>query len=273
MTTEDADLPHPSSPAVSSPPDWREDGDVTADALAAAHNEIIVLRQALEREQEARRQAEAQQLLVAQDFRAMYRKTLTLAGQLDQAYLETITALAKAVEARDLHTGNHVERVRRYSVYIAEHLGISGDERRSLEFGAVLHDVGKIGIPDSILSKRGPLDATEWQIMRRHPEIGRDVLASIAFLGPALDAVACHHERWDGLGYPFGLEGHAIPLAGRIVCVADAYDAMTTNRSYQAKRTVDDALAEIARGRGTQFDPDVADVLLNHPPTFLYHVA
>jgi HD-GYP domain-containing protein (c-di-GMP phosphodiesterase class II) len=130
----------------------------------------------------------------------------------------------------------------------------------------VLHDVGKIGVPDAILHKPGPLDPTEWSLMRHHPDIARRVLEGITFLAPSLDAVAAHHERWDGTGYPGGLAGEAIPLGGRIVAVADAYDAMVSDRVYRAGLPHSAALAELEEGRGTQFDPDVADAFLRSDP-------
>lgn len=224
------------------------------------------LRRAVARERTARELAEAQQIRAVRDFRASHDRAKQLAERLDQAYLETITALARSIEARDGYTGLHVERVRRYSLRLASDLRLGDDAIRRLEFGAVLHDVGKIGIGDAILSRPGPLDPAEWQVMRRHPEIGRRVLEGIAFLTPALDAVFFHHERWDGEGYPGGLAGEAIPLAGRIVAIVDAYDAMTTDRPYRRALPREAALAEIERGRGTQFDPDVARVFLANPP-------
>ena len=189
-----------------------------------------------------------------------------MAEKLDAAYLETISALARSVEARDAYTGSHVERVRAHSRQIGETRGLSASALRQLEFGAVLHDVGKIGVPDEILQKPGPLDADEWTFMRHHPEIGRRVLEGISFLADALDAVACHHERWDGTGYPGGLAGESIPLFGRIVAVADAFDAMITDRPYRAGLPLEFALGEIERGRGSQFDPDVASAFLANPP-------
>jgi HD-GYP domain-containing protein (c-di-GMP phosphodiesterase class II) len=191
---------------------------------------------------------------------------VALALRLDTAYLETISALAKSVEARDSYTGGHVERVRLHSRRIGQVYGIDNTALRQLEFGAVLHDVGKIGVPDRILQKMGPLDAEEWTFMRHHPEIGRRILEGIGFLTEALDAVGCHHERWDGAGYPEGLAADAIPLFGRIVAVADTYDAMITDRPYRAGFPVDVALSEIERGRGTQFDPDIARLFLADPP-------
>ena len=201
--------------------------------------------------------AEAQQLRLVADFRLAHRQALALTQRLDRAYLETITGLARAVEARDRYTGGHIERVQAYSLSIAERLEIDGEARRHLEFGAVLHDIGKIGVPDEILRKPGPLDPEEWRVMRQHPDLGRRVLEGISFLTPALDAVAAHHERWDGRGYPGGLAGEAIPLAGRIVSVADAFDAMASDRHYRQGLPIAVALREIEQGSGTQFEPQV----------------
>jgi HD-GYP domain-containing protein (c-di-GMP phosphodiesterase class II) len=233
-----------------------------ARAQAAALSRLAAAR---EEEHSARQLAEAQQLRAVEDFRRAYDQALALAGRLDGAYLETITALARAVEARDRYTGWHVERVRSYSLEIGTALGLAGDALRQLEFGAVLHDVGKIGVPDAVLGKPGPLDADEWRAMRQHPEIGRRLLEAVSFLAPAIDAVAHHHERWDGMGYPAGLAGQAVPLAGRIVAVGDAFDAMTSDRPYRAGLPVEAALAEIERGRGTQFDPQIAAAFLAGP--------
>jgi HD-GYP domain-containing protein (c-di-GMP phosphodiesterase class II) len=236
-----------------------------AQALRAVED-MRTARAIAQRERLGRELAEAQQLRAVEDFRAAHREALAVANQLDAAYLETISALARSVEARDSYTGTHVERVRLHSRRIGEARGMSAAALRQLEFGAVLHDVGKIGIPDEILQKPGPLEPDEWTFMRHHPEIGCRVLEGIGFLADALDAVGCHHERWDGAGYPDGLAGEAIPLFGRIVAVADAYDAMIANRPYRAGLAVDVALRELERGRGSQFDPDIAAAFLANPP-------
>jgi HD-GYP domain-containing protein (c-di-GMP phosphodiesterase class II) len=236
-----------------------------AQALRAVQD-MRAARALAKRERHSRELAEAQQLRAVEDFRAAHREALLLANKLDSAYLETITALARSVEARDTYTGTHVERVRLHSRRIGVARGMDSGAIRQLEFGAVLHDVGKIGVPDSILQKHGPLDPVEWTFMRHHPDIGRRVLEGIGFLADALDAVACHHERWDGEGYPGGLAGDAIPLFGRIVAVADAFDAMISDRPYRAGLPLEVALREIERGRGRQFDPDLAAAFLANPP-------
>jgi HD-GYP domain-containing protein (c-di-GMP phosphodiesterase class II) len=149
---------------------------------------------------------------------------------------------------------------------LADALQLAGEGRRHLEFAAVLHDVGKLGLPDTVLGKPGPLSSEEWASMRQHPEIGRQVLEGVAFLAPVLDIVATHHERWDGQGYPGRLAGAAIPLAARIIAVADAYDAMTTDRPYRPALPEATARAELERGRGGQFDPQIVDAFLGHTP-------
>lgn len=265
-TTFRLDLPLWDDPAGREARSWQERA-IRAEAEALrAMQDLRALRSAAVTEQAARQLAEAQQLRAVQDFRAEHHRAVALADHRERAYLETMTALARAVEARDMYTGSHIERVRSYSLRIAGGLGIAGSAHKQLEYGAVLHDIGKIGIPDAILAKAGPLAPDEWDVMRRHPEIGRRVLEGVSFLAPALDAVAHHHERWDGGGYPGGLAGEAIPMAGRIVAVADAFDAMTSDRPYRSGRPLDVALAEIERGRGTQFDPDAAAAFLANPP-------
>jgi HD-GYP domain-containing protein (c-di-GMP phosphodiesterase class II) len=228
-------------------------------AAARGHAEALAhLVASAGQERQARERAEAQLLRAVQDFRRTYDRAAQMAEGLDRAYLATIATLARAVEARDGYTAAHVERVRRTSLAIGDVLGIAGDARRQLEFGAVLHDVGKIGIPDAILAKPGPLDPEEWEVMRQHPGIGRRLLDGVEFLAPAVAAVAHHHERWDGKGYPDGLAAEQIPLMGRIVAVADAFDAMTSDRPYRRGLPREVGAAEIERGIGTQFDPDVA---------------
>jgi HD-GYP domain-containing protein (c-di-GMP phosphodiesterase class II)/anti-sigma regulatory factor (Ser/Thr protein kinase) len=224
--------------------------------------DLRLLHDELRKERQARQLAEQQQLRAVQDFRTRHDTANALEARLATLSFVTVTALARAIEARDGHTGEHVERVRAGSVRLGQALGLSGEPLRALEFGAILHDAGKIALPDAVLRKPGPLDAAEWEEMHRHPELGRRLLEGIGFLEPALDAVGCHHERWDGTGYPEGLTAEAIPLAGRIVAVVDAYDAMVSDRSYRQKMPPEAARAEIAAGSGTQFDPQVAAAFL-----------
>ena len=237
-----------------------------AQALRAIQD-LRVLRSVTRHERAARVSAEAQELRTVEDFRVAHARAVNLTHQLDQAYLETITAISKSIEARDNYTGGHVERVRRYGLALADNVGLETGSARELEFGAILHDVGKIGVPDAILTKAGPLDANEWQVMQQHPEIGRRVLEGIGFLARPLDVVLHHHERWDGRGYPQGLVGDGIPLVARIVSVVDAFDAMTSDRPYRKGLPREVALGEIRKGQGTQFDPALVETFLNAPPS------
>ena len=184
--------------------------------------------------------------------------------------IETVRArvesLAAALELRDRVTGHHVAEVVRLARAVGEKLGLSKPALVELEFAARLHDVGKIAVPDPILRKPDPLTDTEWSMMRRHPEWGSGMLAHI----PGLEAVALvvrfHHERWDGSGYPDGLEGERIPLASRVIAVCDAYNAMTADRTYSLGRSREEALAELRACAGEQFDPRVVEAFIESCP-------
>jgi diguanylate cyclase (GGDEF)-like protein len=184
---------------------------------------------------------------------------------LSQGERATLTALHGLIAARDVGTGTHSERVRVYAVAIARAYGIPEDDLRDIEHGVMLHDIGKIGIPDSILLKPGPLSPDEWKVMRTHPDVGRRMVENIPFLAGAVPIVYHHHERWDGTGYPDGLRGEGIPLGARIFSVADALDAMTFDRPYSRAVTVEAAREEIARCSGTHFDPAVVSTFLAIP--------
>jgi len=185
-----------------------------------------------------------------------------LYDELEKAYVSTITALANAVEARDHYTRGHTERVTKLAEKIAEALGWSDDELKWLKIGATLHDIGKIGVPDSILNKPGPLTSDEVEVMRRHPELGCKMLADVPFLEPILPYVLHHHERWDGTGYPEGLAGTEIPIQGRLLAIADTVDAILSNRPYRPANVPEKAIEELNLYRGIQFDPELADVFI-----------
>jgi HD-GYP domain-containing protein (c-di-GMP phosphodiesterase class II) len=187
---------------------------------------------------------------------------MQLAMQLEEHYTKTLEALASALEARDPYTQAHTSRIRDMAVALAVAMKVPADVRRAVRLGSILHDVGKIGISDTILHKPGPLDDHEWKIMRTHPEIGEKMLESIDYLGPAIPVIRHHHERWDGKGYPDGLAGEDIPIGARIVAVCDAFDAMTSDRPYKKAMPIQAALEEIKRGAGGQFDPRCADLLI-----------
>jgi diguanylate cyclase (GGDEF)-like protein len=184
---------------------------------------------------------------------------------LSQAERATLAALHGLIAVRDLGTGAHSARVRIYAMAIARAYGIPEAELRDIEHGVMLHDIGKIGIPDSILLKPGPLSPDEWKVMRTHPEVGRRVVEHIPFLAGAVPIVYHHHERWDGNGYPEGLRGEGIPLGARIFAVADALDAMTFDRPYSRAVPLEAAREEIARCSGTHFDPAVVSTFLAIP--------
>ncbi|HEX9616240.1 MAG TPA: HD domain-containing phosphohydrolase [Anaerolineales bacterium] len=178
-------------------------------------------------------------------------------AQLQQAYETSLTVLANAIEVRDQYTRGHVERVMAYAFAIAEQLDWRVQQMEQLRFGAILHDIGKIQINESILRKREPLTPEEWVEIRRHPISGADMIRDIPYLAPAIPIIRYHHERWDGQGYPEGLTGNAIPIGARIVSVADAFDAMTTERPYSPARSPQEAYEEIISRSGTQYDPAV----------------
>ena len=185
--------------------------------------------------------------------------------ELQESYESTLMAMVTALDFRDNETQGHSLRVVEYCIRIAKAMGIVEPELGWIRRGALLHDVGKIGVPDAILRKPGKLDHDEWIEMRKHPEHGYEMLRHIRFLAPALDIVLCHQERYDGSGYPKGLKGEAIPLGARIFAVVDCFDAMTSDRPYRAALPIEKARDEVRKFAGTQFDPDVAAAFLAVP--------
>lgn len=171
------------------------------------------------------------------------------------AHRATIRALVQAVDIKDQYTRGHSERVGQASAMIAGELGMAGDRLEALRFAGILHDVGKLGVPTRLLRKDGPLTPDERRVIELHPEYGHEMVRGIGFLGEARAAILHHHERLDGSGYPYGLSGRQIPEFARVVAIADAFDAMTSTRSYRRARPVDAALRELLRCAGTQFDP------------------
>jgi HD-GYP domain-containing protein (c-di-GMP phosphodiesterase class II) len=187
----------------------------------------------------------------------------TVLANLRETYLATMTSLAQVVEAKDRTTRGHLERTRSYGIELARRIDPSLAEGAEFGYGFFLHDIGKVGIPEAILTKSGPLSPAEWDVMRTHPTIGAQIVAPIRFLGDAASVVRHHHERFDGTGYPDGLAGDDIPLPARIFAIADSFDAMTSDRPYRSALVLDRALAEIRDGAGTQFDPDVVEVFVD----------
>jgi response regulator RpfG family c-di-GMP phosphodiesterase len=185
--------------------------------------------------------------------------------RIELTYDETLEALGAALDLRDTETAGHSERVRRYCLEMATAIGCSQDELKQISRGAYLHDIGKIGIPDSILLKEGKLTAEEMAIMQAHVRIGYDLVCRIAFLAPAAAIVLTHQERYDGTGYPQGLMGSEIPIGSRVFAIADTLDAMTSDRPYRRALPISTARAEVERESGRQFDPEVVRVFLSIP--------
>jgi putative two-component system response regulator len=195
-----------------------------------------------------------------------------LLAQLQQAYQASLIMLSNAIELRDQYTRGHVERVMDFSMSIAEEMGWNSIQKSALQFGSILHDIGKIYIRESILRKPGRLTEEEWAEMKQHTVIGAELIKNIPYLAPALPIIRHHHERWDGKGYPDGLAGDAIPLAARIVAVADSLDAITSARVYRKACSLEQAYEEILRGRETRYDPGVIDVFQSAWTGITYHV-
>jgi HD-GYP domain-containing protein (c-di-GMP phosphodiesterase class II) len=185
-----------------------------------------------------------------------------LIAALERGYVDTIRSLAAAVDAKDPYTSGHAGRVSALAVEIGRELALEPDALKALEYGGILHDIGKIGIPDAILEKRGTLAPAEMALVRDHPRIGAAIVAGVEFLEASLPAIRSHHERWDGSGYPDRLAGQAIPLVARIVNIADTYDACTSRRPYQDPISADVVVAILEGLKGTQTDPAVHDALL-----------
>ncbi|WP_176065074.1 HD-GYP domain-containing protein [Anaeromyxobacter diazotrophicus] len=183
--------------------------------------------------------------------------------EIESAYASTLYALVAALDAREHETSDHSQRVVRYTLAIAERMGLPAADLPDIARGALLHDIGKIGVPDAILLKPGKLLPQEWEEMRRHPEIGHTILRSIPFLEVPSRIVLAHQERWDGRGYPHGLAGEAIPLGARIFAIADTLDAITSDRPYRRGGPLEKAREEVRRYAGTQFDPRCAEAFLS----------
>src|SRR6266851_6331450 len=219
---------------------------------ALEHHELIVAKQRYENQLEE---------LVEQRTAELDRAL----DSLEDAYRSTLKALTAALETRDSETHGHSERVVSYSLRLGREYGLNRDEIKALEFGSLLHDIGKIGVPDSILRKPGKLTDEEWVLMREHPLHGQQILRGIEFLQGAALVVAQHHEKWDGSGYPRGLRGEDIDLCARIFSVADAFDAMTSNRVYRKGKPYQDAAKELDDWAGKQFDPKVVEAFHRVP--------
>jgi hypothetical protein len=212
--------------------------------------------------------AHSQLLRYADDLRTTFsaerRRAEELRAALDAvelAYTATVRALATAVEAKDAYTGGHLARVTAYGTEACRALGGHLAATPELEYAFLLHDLGKIGVPDAVLNKAGPLTDEEWALMREHPAIGLRILEGVPHMEVVREVVYSHHERWDGAGYPDGLKAEQIPLAARVFAAVDAFDAITTDRPYRAAVGLDEALHRLREAAGTQFAPDAVDAI------------
>ena len=205
------------------------------------------------------------------EIESLYEETISINEELEtlfaknkNSYFETVKVLANVIEEKDLYTGGHCERVMIYSMMIGDALKIGEQEKSDLQFGSILHDFGKIGVPEYILHKKERLTQEEYEKIKEHPEIGYQLLSNLDFLDSSRRIIYEHHERVDGKGYPRGLKGDDIHFLAKIVCVADAFDAMTSNRAYRAVMSVDDALKELIANKGTQFDAEIVDAFIEY---------
>jgi HD-GYP domain-containing protein (c-di-GMP phosphodiesterase class II) len=211
-----------------------------------------------------------QLLVFAHELNLLYQSERTRAAELERtlalledSYLNMVKTLAFVVEAKDPSTHSHLERTHVYATVLAGEIDAEMADDQCLRYGFLLHDVGKIGVPEAILNKPGPLNEEEWLVMRSHPDIGVQMVAGIKSLGVAVEVIRSHHERWDGRGYPQGLRGERIPLSARVFSVCDAFDAMTSDRPYRRALPYEQAVEEIAAGAGSQFDPAMAEAFVS----------
>lgn len=184
--------------------------------------------------------------------------------ELDYEYHEFVECITSALDARDPYTGKHSERVSDMACIICGLLGMSEAETREIHIAGHLHDIGKIGIPDRVLLKEGKLDEEEWKLMKKHPEIGADILSRSSHFARLAAIILHHHERWDGKGYPFGSKGEEIPLGARIIAVCDSIDAMASKRSYRNALPLEVCRAEIEKNVGIMYDPEIARLALEN---------
>jgi putative nucleotidyltransferase with HDIG domain len=230
------------------------------------------LREELAEQRRAAGEKELQLERYASDLRETFKSERARADELRRSYVATVRALTNAVEARDAYTAKHAERVAAYGLELTTRIEPDLASEPEIEFGYLLHDIGKVAIPDGILHKSEHLTPEEEALMHRHAVIGFEILRSIPFLRAASMIVRHHHERWDGQGYPDGLKGEQIPLAARIFSVADTLDAITTQRPYREAASLAEARAKIAEEAGTQFDPRVVEVLNEIPDEALERI-
>ena len=245
--------------------------------MAVSTEELLRARiEELEAELQKRKreaaQKERQLERYAADLRDTFKEERSGAQELRRSYMLTVRALASAVEARDAYTGRHAERVAAYGLLLADAYGMRLGDEPQIEFGFLLHDAGKVAVPDAILFKPGPLTPAERLVMEQHPVTGSEIVRDIDFLGAARDVIRSHHERWDGAGYPDRLKGEEIPISARVFALADTLDALTTNRPYRRASTIAQARVIIVQAGGTHFDPDVVEAFRSLPDSAIERV-
>jgi putative nucleotidyltransferase with HDIG domain len=229
----------------------RQEQLMEAIGKALRHRAVLIENEELERQnEEYRSKLEKMVEDRTEELKDAYQK-------LRQTNLETVRVLAETIDAKDPYTRGHSQRVRLLCASTARQSGISPAEIEMLEYSALLHDIGKIGMPEALLHKEGPLERHEVDIFRKHPVVGESILSNVEFFKPCLLAVRQHHERWDGKGYPDGIAGIGISPFARIIAVCDSFDAMISTRPYRQALPVEFALSELEKGEGTQFAPDV----------------
>jgi len=231
--------------------------------VSPEHAELLAENERLRRQLAAAQREAADSSLqlerYAADLRETFKSERERTQELTRSYMATVRALSNAVEARDAYTGKHAERVTRFAIEIGHELGLSRPDAPEIEFGFLLHDVGKLAVPDSILFKPGPLTVEERALMSRHTIVGAEIMRDIEFLAEASKVVRSHHEHWDGNGYPDRLSGEEIPQTARVFAVADVFDALTTNRPYRAALSFAQARQMIDEESGSHFDPLVVE--------------
>ncbi|UCD84600.1 MAG: response regulator [Deltaproteobacteria bacterium] len=238
---------------------------IKKDEFLISLERAIQHKKLLEEEEEVRK-------TMSREFEEAVKESIERASELEQAYyylkqanFDMVKALSGAIEAKDPFTKGHSYRVSQLSLEIARKLtflNLSGEQLEILERGALLHDIGKIGVKDAILNKTSRLTGKEYSHVKRHPVIGEEIIRPIEIFHPALPLIRSHHEYFNGGGYPDGLKGREISIFARVIAVPDAFDAMTSDRPYRKALTVEDALSEIKRGRGSQFDPQIVDIFI-----------
>ncbi len=208
-------------------------------------------------------ESDLEMLLTLASQTAIAINNARLYEDLEASYVAAVRALANSLDAKDAYTRGHSERVMIIAMEISKRMGLTPEEVKNIQIGALLHDIGKIGIAEAIINKPGKLTEEEYELIKTHPSRGAKIIEPVKFFKEKLPVIRYHHERYDGKGYPEGLKGEAIPLDARIVCVADTFDAMTSKRSYRAPLSLDQAVKELVRCSGTQFDPKVVAALLD----------